>query len=178
MKVTGLLITTIIAAVASAAPQQASTSVTSAPSTTVSLTPVQTCLAACTPGDVMCQAACVGVAHPNASQVDLTTQCAMKCDQGDGSPAATKKYAECQQACIASYFPTSQTVAAGPAGTATGAAASNSASATGSGATASRTGTATGSAASTSSTGAAANNVPVGASAAGLVGIFMAIFAL
>jgi len=174
-----------------AAPQAASSTITSAASVvSAALTPAQTCIASCPAGDVNCQAACVGAAHPNSSQVDQTTQCAMKCDQGDGSPAATEKYSQCVQACIASYFPTSQTVAAGPAGSGV---ASSGASATGSAAgaassgaakTASATGTqatgsATGAAASASKTGAAAiNNAQVGASAAGLAGLFMAIFAL
>ena len=100
-----------------AAPQAASSTITSAASVvSAALTPAQTCIASCPAGDVNCQAACVGAAHPNSSQVDQTTQCAMSCDQGDGSPAATEKYSQCVQACISSYFPTSQTVAAAPAG--------------------------------------------------------------
>lgn len=145
MKVAAVLFSTILAAVSvRAAPQQAST-VSSVASSTVSLTPAQTCLAQCSAGDVTCEAACVGTAHPNASQVNATTQCAMACDQGDGSAAATQKYAECQQACIASYFPTSQTVVA-VAGSATGTAASNAASATASGASTVSSGAATASA--------------------------------
>jgi len=173
-----------------AAPQAASSTITAAASVVSGgLTPGQTCIASCPAGDVNCQAACVGAAHPNSSQVDQTTQCAMKCDQGDGSPAATEKYSQCVQSCIASYFPTSQTVAPAPAGSGvaasgTGAAASGASgaaktgSATGTQATGSPTGSATGAAASASQTGAAALNIQVGASAAGLVGLFMAIFAL
>ena len=51
-------------------------------------------------------------------------------------------------------------------------------SATGTQATSSATGSTTGTAASASKTGAAVLNTQVGASAAGLAGLFMAIFAL
>ncbi|OCL09321.1 hypothetical protein AOQ84DRAFT_291452 [Glonium stellatum] len=176
-------------ATAFAVPQGASSTITSAASVvSAALTPAQSCIASCSAGDVNCQAACVGAAHPNSSQVDQTTQCAMGCDQGDGSPAATEKYSQCVQACISSYFPTSQTVAAAPAGSgvastgasgtgATGAARTGSA--TGTQTTGSATGSATGAAASASKTGAAViNNAQLGASAAGFAGLFMAIFAL
>lgn len=33
-----------------------------------------------------------------------TTECMMKCEQGDGSEAAIQKYAQCGQDCIAKYF--------------------------------------------------------------------------
>jgi hypothetical protein len=166
-----------------AAPQAASSTITSAASVvSAGLTPAQTCIASCPAGDVNCQAACVGAAHPNSSQVDQTTECAMKCDQGDGSPAATEKYSQCVQSCISSYFPTSQTVAAAPAGSGVVSSAASGAtqtgSATGTQATGSATGSATGTAASASKTGAAVLNTQVGASAAGLAGLFMAIFAL
>jgi hypothetical protein len=116
-----------------------STSVGSATPVSVSLTPQQTCISKCDPADVTCQAACVGTARPNESQVNQTTECAMKCDQGDGSPAATEKYSQCVQGCIASYFPSSQTVSA-PAGTPANSAASNAASATGAAASAASSG--------------------------------------
>jgi len=166
-----------------AVPQAASSTITSAASVVSAvLTPAQTCIASCPAGDVNCQAACVGAAHPNSSQADQTNQCAMKCDQGDGSPAATEKYSQCVQACISSYYPTSQTVAAAPAGSGVASSAASGAtqagSATGTQATGSVTGSATGAAASASKTGAAAFNTQVGASAAGLAGLFMAIFAL
>lgn len=117
-----------------AIPQQAST-ITSAPATTSApsnLTPQQSCAIACDPSDLACRAACVGVARPNASQAVETTECAARCDQGNGSPADTQKYSDCVQSCISSLFPSSQTVSL-----ANGAAGSNSntnaASATGSG---------------------------------------------
>jgi hypothetical protein len=118
MKYSIILVSSLVAG--AFAHPQASGTVTAAASIVSGLSPAQTCIAACPASDVNCQAACVGAAHPNSSQVVDTTQCAMKCDQGDGSPAATKKYAECQQACIASYFPTTQTAVAA-AGSSSGA---------------------------------------------------------
>jgi hypothetical protein len=79
------------------------------------LTPVQQCLAKCAAGDVNCQAICVGVPHPGEVQVNLTNQCVAACDQGDGSAAASNRYAECRNACIASYIITSGTAAPGGA---------------------------------------------------------------
>ncbi|OCK81241.1 hypothetical protein K432DRAFT_326701 [Lepidopterella palustris CBS 459.81] len=168
----------------------ASSTITEAATTVAGLTPAQTCLLSCSAGDVNCQAQCVGAAHPNSSQADQTNQCAGKCDQGDGSPAATEKYSQCVQACISSYFPTSQTVAAAVgsgvasnAATISGTAAGSSGPSAGASKTGtlvtSVTGTATGAAATSSKTGAAAvNNVQLGASVAGIAGFFMAIFAL
>ncbi|KAF2468266.1 uncharacterized protein BDR25DRAFT_344539 [Lindgomyces ingoldianus] len=172
---------------------QAST-ITSAPPTAASaaLTPQVSCALACPASDVTCQAACLGNARPNESQVIETNNCAAKCDQGDGTPAATEKYSQCVQACIASYFPSSQTLAAPAAGSNAPSAASNAASATGAAASgsagasnvASGTGakptgssTASGAAASSSSTGAASSN-NVQLAGAGLAGLFMAVFAL
>jgi len=98
-----------------AALAQSSTSSVSSSSvtgtTTASLTPVQSCLSKCTAGDVTCQAVCVGVPHPGTAQVDATTNCMAQCDQGDGSEAATDKYAACEKACVSSYIITSGTAA-------------------------------------------------------------------
>jgi len=184
MKYSIIILSSLIAG-AFARPQ-ASGTITAAPSVVTGLTPAQSCIASCKAGDVNCQAACQGAAHPNSSQVVETTQCAEKCDQGDGSPAATEKYSQCVQACISSYFPTSQTVAAAPGGSQS--AASTGSEATGKSGDKSATGTATkatGSAASgtasgagASSTGAANAHAQMGASAAGIAGLFMAVFAL
>lgn len=203
MKYTALLISAV-AGLALAAPQPqeessamsvltssavSSTVVVSDASTTVSLSPQATCLEACELGDVNCQARCLGTAHPNEAQANQTTECVAQCDQGDGSPAATERYSQCVQSCIASYFPTTST--AGAVVGAGSTAASNMASAT-SGAGASASGaaatassaasdaasSASKSAAAAASTGAAANNAQMGASAAGIAGLFMAIFAL
>ena len=132
MKYAAIILSLAIGAFA--LPQDAS-STTSAPATTAAaaLTSQQSCALACDAGDVTCQAACLGIAHPNSSQAVETTECAEKCDQGDGSPGATEKYSQCVQACIASYFPSSQTVAVG-------AAASSGAATTGSAASAASSG--------------------------------------
>jgi hypothetical protein len=118
-----------------ARPQDAS-SITSAPASAASaaLTPQVSCALACDPADVTCQASCMGIARPNSSQAVETNECAAKCDQGDGSPAATEKFSQCVQSCIASFFPSSQTVAVpavGSAGASQSGAPSAGASATG-----------------------------------------------
>ncbi|KAF1959153.1 hypothetical protein CC80DRAFT_533363 [Byssothecium circinans] len=174
---------TALVALAAGALAQSGT-ITSAPAPSASLSPQLTCVATCKAGDVTCQAACLGIARPNESQVNETTECAAKCDQGDGSPEATKKYADCQQSCFFSKFPSSQTAfgagnGAASSGASAGASATNSAgSIVGSrtSSLASGASSASGSAAQASgSAGANANSVKlVGAGLAG----FMAIFAL
>lgn len=71
----------------------------------------------------------MGIARPNSSQAVETTECAAKCDQGDGSAEESQKFSDCVQSCIAKLFPSSQTGSLIP-----GAAASPAASGTGSGA--------------------------------------------
>ncbi|KAF9735880.1 hypothetical protein PMIN06_011801 [Paraphaeosphaeria minitans] len=175
---------------------QESASITSVPVASASLSPAVSCVLDCTPGDVTCQAACMGNARPNSQQVVETNNCAAACDQGNGSKEASEAYAKCQQDCFASLFPSSQTNFQGAAGgvssaasaaasaatsavasatNAAGSALSSAAeSATSSGAA---TGSETGSGAqSTESPGAAsANSVKI--AGAGLAGL-MAIFAL
>lgn len=177
MKYTAIFVTLVAGVFA--IPQQGS--VTSAPATTaaVSLTPQQTCLATCDPADVTCRAACLGIARPNSKQAVDTNECVAKCDQGDGTKEATEKYGKCRDACIASIFPSSQTVGPfGPGGpasnaatTGTGAARTNAA-ATGSGASP------TGAAASPSSTPGAASFNNVQFAGFGLAGLAAAVFAL
>ncbi|KAF2634941.1 hypothetical protein P280DRAFT_554170 [Massarina eburnea CBS 473.64] len=173
------------AAGALAVPQQSGT-ITSAPAAaSVTLGPQLSCVATCKAGDVTCQAACLGIARPNESQVIDTNECAAKCDQGDGSPEATNKYAECQQNCFYSKFPSSQT-AFGAGNAVASSAASAGASVTDSAGSiiASRTsalasgasGSASGTAAHASGS-AGANTKAVKLVGAGLAG-FMAIFAL
>lgn len=148
--------------------------------TSTSLSPTASCIAACDVGDVDCQAKCVGVAHPNSAQANQTTECAAKCNQGDGSPKAVQEYADCQQACINSYFPIGSNIA-GATGTGAKNPASASATATGKGARetgASATATNTSSGARSSSTGAANSNYGYSASLVGLGGLFMGLLAL
>jgi hypothetical protein len=102
--------TVILALVAGvfAVPQASITAAPAAPMAS-GLTPAVSCALNCTAGDVMCQAACLGNARPNASQVIDTNNCAAKCDQGDGSAEAAKAFAQCVDGCINSLFPSSQT---------------------------------------------------------------------
>lgn len=90
---------------------QSTVSTTPPTTTAYALTPQQSCLASCPAGDVNCQAACVGSAHPNSAQVSETNQCAASCVQGNGSTEESNLYAECLAACISSYYPTTQTAA-------------------------------------------------------------------
>jgi hypothetical protein len=174
--------TTALIAFAAGALAQSS-AITSAPATTAapSTSPQISCVSACNAGDVTCQASCLGIARPNSSQAVETTECAAKCDQGDGSPEATQKYSDCVQSCIASLFPSSQTVnipgagAAASGSAATGSAASGSAAATGSNrasGSADATGSAASASASAQATGAATRME--GAGLAGLAGLLAA----
>ncbi|KAF2869429.1 hypothetical protein BDV95DRAFT_99443 [Massariosphaeria phaeospora] len=143
MKYSTVLLSFVVGAFA--IPQDAS--ITSAPAAAASgnLTPSQSCAIACTPGDVTCQAACLGIARPNESQVIGTNECAAKCDQGDGSPEATQKFSDCVQGCIGSLFPSSQTVPLGQqASNAASQVASNKAQPTGTDAAAGTAGASTG----------------------------------
>jgi len=184
MQFSSVLLTALLALGTHAMPQNNdATSTTTATvsqvaTPTISLTPQQTCLQKCNAGDVNCQAACVGVPYPNDQQMVDVTSCVAACDQGDGSPEATDRYAACSQKCITSIILSPSTPAAGGAGQS---AASNTASATGaSGSAASRASSATGSAtsAAASATGNAANSIQKGAAVAGLAGAVMAMFAL
>lgn len=44
------------------------------------------------------------VPSPNEDQVNDTTKCMAKCEQGNGTEEQTKKYADCQQKCISDHF--------------------------------------------------------------------------
>jgi len=176
MKYSAVVLGSLISA--AVAVPNGSSNVAEAPTATVSLTPQQSCAVHCDPADTMCKAACFGAAHPNSSQAVDTVKCAAKCDQGDGSPEATKKYADCQAACFASFFPTTQTgmpKANGPASSAAGT--GTDAKATGTDAEATGTATGTGAKASSTKKGAA-NAIAVDMGAAGIFGLVMAVFAL
>lgn len=188
MKYSTVLLSLAIGAFA--LPQDATT-------TTSALTPFQSqqaCAEKCDAADVTCKAQCLGVARPNESQVNESTKCAMECDQGDGSPEATKKYGECQQDCYAKFFPSSQTLSvpaaasnavsntagnADPTGSASPSS-GNSPSGTGSDSKdPEETGsnTESGSASAPSGTGAANSN-KVQFAGAGLAGLALAVFGL
>jgi hypothetical protein len=170
--------TALIAFAASALAQ--SSAITSAPATTAapSVSPSISCVQACNPGDVTCQASCLGIARPNSSQAVETTECAARCDQGDGSAEATQKYSDCVQGCIASLFPSSQTANIPGAGAAASGSAASGSAASGSAATgsnrASGSAAATGSAASASAQATGAATRMEGAGLAGLAGLLAA----
>lgn len=63
------------------------------------------CLSGCPTGDVKCQAACLNNPFPTEEDANRTTECAEECDQGDGSPDDTERFAQCVQGCISSFFP-------------------------------------------------------------------------
>ncbi|KAI9894951.1 MAG: hypothetical protein M1814_000172 [Vezdaea aestivalis] len=187
MKFAGtFVLSALVAVVPVLAQSSASSQTTMATMTTAALTPQQTCLANCPISDVNCKAACISVPSPNEAMANRTTECAAKCPQGDGSPAATEKFAQCVQGCISSYFYSSSGAAGAATGTA-GASATGSAASRASGAAAtgtaasvsgsSQTGTATGAAASASKTGAA-SSVQIGGPVLGLAGLFAMAFAL
>lgn len=130
MKLATLLLGFIAIASADLLTRDNSTSAISSPPSTTSwaLTPAQICLQSCTAGDVNCEAQCIGSAHPNSVQVSETNECAAKCPQGNGTYSESSDYASCLQACISSYYPTSQTAGVRVGGTTV---ASNGASVTG-----------------------------------------------
>jgi len=141
----------------------------SAPAPSRTPTPQETCLKACGPTDVNCQARCVGVPFPGESAMNSATECVAKCDQGDGSQAATDRYALCRNNCLSSFI-TLGTTAVAATGTGAGA------SPTGTGASGSGNGT-NGSAASTSSEAAAPTGFNV-VGAGSTLGLVLAAFAM
>ena len=96
----------------------ATTALAATPSPTQSAeSPEVSCLNACTRGDVYCEAACVGAAHPHAPQASNTIDCVRNnCPVGDGTVASNAKYQQCVQSCIANDFPTTASAAAGAPG--------------------------------------------------------------
>lgn len=163
-------------------------------SATVPMTPVQSCVARCNPGDTNCQAVCVAVPNPNESQVNQTTECVARCPQGSGSQADTEAYTICRDNCINSIYLSSRSdlptsMSTGVVGVSTSMTTSmtttgtvvttgrtmttvTSGSATGTGSTASASGTNTRSGTSSSGTGTAtaATSSPTGAAAHNKIG--------
>ncbi|KKZ62199.1 hypothetical protein EMCG_03337 [[Emmonsia] crescens] len=144
--------------------------------------PVAKCASECKL-DVCCRAKCYNVPCPSEDMANETTQCAMKCPQGSGTPEDTAAYAKCQTDCINTHFfnggegPSNpnQTGGAGSPGSA-----NNSGGASPSGGEATGTGSPTGGSTSSPSPSAAAAaiNTQLGSSAAGIVGLLMAALAL
>ncbi|KXG54507.1 uncharacterized protein PGRI_076510 [Penicillium griseofulvum] len=177
---------------------------TTANASTVTLTPEAQCAKSCEATDICCTAKCYKVPCPSDNQANDTNECVAACPQGNGSPADTQKYADCEQSCYRSHF---------WGGNGNGATATHSsATSTGTGSTATQTSsdssstdskssdsndsndsndskdnngnddsssaTATSSSGESKETSNAGANVKVGASAAGLFGLVVAAFAL
>jgi len=115
--------------------------------------------------------------------MNATTDCVAKCDQGDGSKAASDKYAACRNACISSYIITSGTAAPGGAYTTKLAPGQSSPSAASAATTAaSSSGAASGNSTAKSSSSSGMAAAPTGAvrigGAAGTLGLVFAAFAM
>jgi len=156
----------IVALLGLAAAQSETSNSNSASSTSSSAAAGSTeaCLADCAVGDVDCQAVCVNVPAPNASQIEATNQCSVnECTQGDSGPEDTKKYGECLQSCANDFYYTSGATPTGVATVNTAATASSTpadssaGSTTGTGSTASSTGSSSQSGSSASSVSSSAS---------------------
>ncbi|KAJ5688567.1 hypothetical protein N7462_002959 [Penicillium macrosclerotiorum] len=159
----------------------ADTTTNSAASTATASAEVQ-CANKCGVNDLCCVAACYKVPCPSDNQAIDTNKCVAACPQGTGSPADTKKYADCEQSCFSSHFfpATGAAAATGSSGSSASTASGSEATETGSnssnkGATAT-SGSSTGTSTFTSQTSNAAGNLA--ASGAGLFGLVLAAFAL
>lgn len=173
----------------------------------VPMTPQQSCAAQCNPSDVGCMAACANVPNPDEAQANRTTECAAACPQGSGSEADTAAYARCQQNCISSIYLSTRTDAttlspvapAGVTGVATTTTTGTAVTTTGSVLTLSRSTTVASSTATSTASGStststttsfssttvaasqasgAAVHLEMGAPAAGIAGLVVAMLAL
>ncbi|KAF3905556.1 hypothetical protein AA313_de0205287 [Arthrobotrys entomopaga] len=61
------------------------------------------CINACGPGNVYCQAQCQGLPTPDGAALNATHDCVAACPPG-GNAAANAAWAKCQEACVASYY--------------------------------------------------------------------------
>ncbi|KEF54934.1 uncharacterized protein A1O9_09377 [Exophiala aquamarina CBS 119918] len=181
MRFFGLLATFgLVALVAAQDANSTETGTTTAPAATNSLDPQIRCLQKCGSADVCCQAACVNVPCPSQLQANATTECAAQCPQGNGTAAETEQYAECQSACISSYFLTdTATATAAPTGSATGTATFGGSSATTTGSSSDNdAASSTSGSAGAASTGNGADALHVGAVGLGFLGLVVAGLAL
>jgi len=169
----------------------AATTTTTAPVPSYTPTKAELCLQTCV-GKLgvdfaNCQAECLGNPHPSAEQVNQNTKCVAGCDQGDGSGAATAKYAKCVADCGTKYFMPSATAPATDKPTANptgGSQPSGSASPSGTGSgSGSGSGSGNNSNTTTSPTskptnGSSASSVVVSISFAGTIAAIAALFSL
>ncbi|KAE8353036.1 hypothetical protein BDV28DRAFT_134007 [Aspergillus coremiiformis] len=101
MKFNVLVLTSLVALTAA---QSGSTTTNSAPTTTVSLSPEQSCAKNCADTDLCCIAGCFKVPCPNGSQANDTNNCVAACPQGTGTPADNQRYISCQNSCFSNHF--------------------------------------------------------------------------
>jgi len=105
MRFSAVLVSLVAATGFVAAQSSSSTSTSVVPVATTSYDKVTAaCLDGCDEEDVNCRAACFGNPHPDEDAANATTQCSMKCVQGDGTEAETAAYAACQKACVDKHF--------------------------------------------------------------------------
>lgn len=145
------------------------------------------CITNCGAGNVICEAQCQGLPTPDGAALNATHDCIAACPPG-GSAAANAAWAQCQAACVSSFYYTSVTyssyvipTAAGfsssPASNVAVASSGASAAATGSGAK-----TTGGASKTTGSTPTQSPNAGAYLSASlpvmGALGLFLAAFAL
>lgn len=110
MRFTSFLIAGAVAAVAHA--QSSSGTVQQTATSTGSSSPAQSsvvslitqCLDKCDPADTKCRANCVAVPSPNDDSANATTQCAAKCNQGNGSAEQNVAWGECVAECIKNHY--------------------------------------------------------------------------
>jgi len=143
------------------------------------------------PQDPSCRASCIVVPDGDSAQ-NRTIECIGACPKGNGTSDDNAAFELCQKGCIASATLTSATAAAtatggsggSTGGSGSGATGTNGGASSGAVKTATGTGasggaaTSTGAAASASSSKAAGENLRVGMSVGGVVGLFAAIIAL
>ncbi|KXJ88235.1 hypothetical protein Micbo1qcDRAFT_166877 [Microdochium bolleyi] len=110
MRFTSFLIAGAVAAVAhaqstSGTVQQTATSTgSSAPAQSSVVSLITQCLDKCDPADTKCRANCVAVPSPNDDSANATTQCAAKCNQGNGSAEQNVAWGECVAECIKNHY--------------------------------------------------------------------------
>ncbi|KAJ5601170.1 hypothetical protein N7510_010704 [Penicillium lagena] len=143
------------------------------------------CASKCDANDVCCRARCYKVPCPSDSQANDTNSCVAACPQGNGTAADTQRYSDCEQNCYSShFFPATnagsrqtETVSTGST-TVTETGAFTSVVTNSAGSPVTTVTTATNTAKGVTQTTNAASHVNLGASAAGLLGLVMAAFAL
>jgi len=116
MKFTAAILATVMTTMVSAMPQSntanAPSSITAAPTAPAPQDPAQastlSCISACGPGNVYCQAACQGLPTPDETAVNATHDCVEACPPG-GDDAKNAAWAACQASCVAEFYWTAST---------------------------------------------------------------------